>query len=106
VIFLVMVGVDLLCVVRDPLSLEIKSNRIVIRYPGWKRDISFSDIASVTLKNNATANGNVWAGVVISINDRKPLTLYRFRDGSLTLLQALQSALGLASSPERTTEAL
>lgn len=102
-IFLAMAGVSLAGVARDPLSLAIKSDRFVVRYPGWKRDILFRDIASVTLKNVA-ANGDVWAGVVISVKDRKSLTLYRFRDGSLALLHALQSALGPASSPEKTTQ--
>jgi len=88
-------------IMRDPSSLSIGTKRFVIHYPGWKREIPFSEIVSVALGDENTANGNVWAVVVISLKHRKPIKLYRFREGSLALLQALQDALG-AASPEAT----
>jgi hypothetical protein len=89
--FFGMAALTLVPVVRDPLSLTIKSDRVVINYPGWKREISFSEIDSATL-SNISGKGNVWARVVISLKHQK------FRDGSLALLQALQDALGQTPS--------
>jgi hypothetical protein len=96
-------GLILGFVARDPMSVTIESDRVVIRYPGWKRDITFSDISSVALKD-VSDRGNVWAVVVISLKHQKPIELYRFRDGSLALLQALQSALGPAPPPGEITQ--
>ncbi len=79
-------------VTRDPLSLAITPNRVVIHYPGWERSISFSEISSVTLSDDSS-RGNVWFAVVITLRRGKAIKLYRFREGYLALLEALQNAL-------------
>ncbi len=94
-ILLVLALLNSAAVVGDPSSLSIGTNRFIIHYPGWKREIPFSEIASVTLSEE-NSRGNVWATVVITLKQRKPIKLYRFREGSLALLQGLQGALSSA----------
>jgi hypothetical protein len=76
----------------DPLSVEIARDRVVVRYLGWRREVAFADIASVTLADKSY-QGNVWAAVVIARRNRRPIKLYRFREGSLALMEALRGAL-------------
>jgi hypothetical protein len=92
-LFLILIGLCLMVVVRDPLSLTIASDRIVIRYPGWKREIAFRNITSVTPDDTASAYGNPGYLVVIAVKGQKPLKLYRFREGSLAVCEALRGAL-------------
>lgn len=98
---LILLVVALLClapILGDPLSLSIETSGFVIHYPGWKRKIPFGEITSVTLNEENSNQGNVWAVVVIALKHRKPIKLYRFREGSLALRQALQDALSSAST--------
>ncbi len=90
---LILIGLCLSVVVRDPLSLTIASDRIVIQYPGWKREIAFGNITSVTTDDTSSAFGNPGYLVVIAVKGQKPLKLYRFREGSLAVFEALQGAL-------------
>jgi hypothetical protein len=85
--------ISLFCITQDPLDVTIDSEQVVIRYPGWKRTISFSDITSATLTDETTAKGNTCTVVVIDVKNRKPVKLYRIREGSVALTQALQNAL-------------
>jgi hypothetical protein len=95
-VFLAFGLLGLVVIVRDPLRLSIGTDGFVISYPGWRRDIPFNEIASVAL-DEESSRGNVWAVVVVTLKHDKPVKLYRFREGSLALLQALQSAVGSAS---------
>jgi len=81
---------------QDPLALTIRADRVVINFTGWKRDIPFSDISVVT-SGDEFDRGNVWAVVTIVLTHGKPIKLYRFREGSLAMADALKAAIGQTS---------
>ena len=49
----------------------------------------------------ADAKGNVWAAVIINRQNRKPVKLFRFREGSVALRDALQSAWKAAGGSDQ-----
>ena len=64
----------------------------MITYPGWKQNIDFRTISGISLTDIAVGKGNVWAAVIINRQNDKPIKLFRFREGSIALRDALQSA--------------
>lgn len=83
----------LLAVLQDPLGLEITGDGIMIRYPAWQRTIPFGSITGISLEDVKDArNGNVWAAVVIQRKRGRRIRLFRFREGSIAVNEALQSA--------------
>jgi hypothetical protein len=86
------VGLLLVAVTRDPSQLEIMHDSIVIKYPVWQRTIAFSDIKSITL-TDVSVRANVWAAVIIETKRSQSIRLFRFREGSLALNEALQATL-------------
>lgn len=87
-------------ITQDPLFLVITSDAAVIKYPGWERTIHFGSISGIELVD-VYNRGNVWAAVVIKRKNKKPLKLYRFREGSLALHDALQTAWSLACGQDK-----
>jgi hypothetical protein len=81
----------LLVVMFDPNRVVVGPSSIVIFYPCWKREVRFDDVKSVDL-TDIRSRGNVWAAVVIGRRRGKPIRLFRFREGSLALHQAVTSA--------------
>ncbi|MDE3163402.1 MAG: hypothetical protein KGL64_09095 [Acidobacteriota bacterium] len=81
----------LLLILLDPVGITIQPNGILIGYPLWKRSISFDSITEIRLQD-VSSRGNVWAAVVIERKQRRPIRLFRFREGSIALKDALQSA--------------
>ncbi len=79
----------------DPISVVIETNAVVVKYLGWERIFSFSTISGIGLKD-VYSRGNVWASVVIARKQGRPIKLYRFREGSVALNDALQTAWRLA----------
>jgi hypothetical protein len=88
-------GLELLtlwALTQDPTSLAISEYGFVVSYPGWKRRIDFQSVTGISLRDNIDDKGNVWAVVTVELQKRRPLKLYRFREGSFALNDALQSA--------------
>lgn len=84
-------------IARDPMLVMITPNGVVIKYPGWKQTIPFSAVSRIVLsdvRGNARQRdlGNTWAAVTIERNRGKPIRLFRFREGSIALQEALRSA--------------
>lgn len=81
-------------ILRDPTTIEITSEGLEIKYPVWKKTIPFSSITAVTLKDvdDPRGDGNVWAAVIIARKHARSIKLYRFREGSIALHEALESA--------------
>jgi hypothetical protein len=77
---------------QDPTTLQITKDAVVITYPGWKQNIDFRTISGISLTDIADGKGNVWAAVIINRQNDKPIKLFRFREGSIALRDALQSA--------------
>jgi hypothetical protein len=90
----------LVAITQDPLCLVITSEAAVIKYPGWGQTIPLCSISGIELID-VNNSGNVWAAVVIKRKDKKPIKLYRFREGSLALHDALQAAWSLAGGQDR-----
>jgi hypothetical protein len=94
--FYLFVGLGACCfllVVLDPLTLEVTQENVVIRYPAWTRTIPFSSIAGIKLDDvRDPRNGNVWAAVVIERRKGRRIRLFRLREGSIALNDALQRA--------------
>jgi hypothetical protein len=78
-------------IVLDPVSLTVGTEGIVIRYPLWRRSIPFDSITGIALQD-FNSRGNVWTAVVIERGRKSRIKLFRFREGSVALHDALQSA--------------
>ena len=74
----------------DPSSVRVGNEGVVIRYPLWKRTVPFEAITKIALKDESS-RGNVWAAVVIETRQKRRISLFRFREGSIALNEALQS---------------
>lgn len=96
-IFVAVAGMLLLSIMQDPLRVGVESDAIVITYPGWKREIPFSQVTDISLTDE-NLRGNVFAAVAIRRFQGKPIKLYRFREGSLALYEALHAAWRTACS--------
>ena len=93
--FTLAVGVyGILLIVFDPVSLKIDADGIVIKYPLWKRSISFDSVTGIALQyvSGRGSVGNVWAAVVIERRQKRNIKLFRFHPGSIALKDALESA--------------
>lgn len=75
----------------DPTSVVIMKEGIAIKYPGWQRNIPFSAITRIAV-TDVYSRGNVWAAVVVERRQGRPIKLFRFREGSIALDDALRSA--------------
>lgn len=84
----------LIGILRDPTTIEITSEGFEIKYPAWKQTIPFGTISAISLKdvNDRRGDGNVWAAVIIERKHARSIKLYRFREGSIALHEALESA--------------
>jgi hypothetical protein len=76
---------------------------VVIAYPGWRRTIDLHSITGISLKDIPDSKGNVWAAVIINRQNGKPIKLFRFREGSIALRDALQSAWHAAGGSANAT---
>ena len=81
----------LLAIAFDPVSLRIDTPGFVIKYPLWNNPISFDSISGIFLKD-VNRRGNMWATVVIERRHKRSIRLYRFREGSIAMKSALESA--------------
>lgn len=100
VMFLVFATIVLLLITQDPLRVAVEPQGIAIAYPGWKREIPFSQVTDISLVNESF-RGNVFAAVVIRRSQSKPIKLYRFREGSLALYEILNAARGTRECSDR-----
>ena len=80
-----------LAIAADPVSLTIGAEGLTIKYLLWSRSIPFASISGIALQD-ISSRGNVWAAVVIERKKKRKIRLYRFREGSLALKDALESA--------------
>lgn len=78
-------------IVMDPLAVSIVSEAVVIKYPGWKRSISFDSIRKIAIQD-VYSRGNTWLAVVIERTKHRPIRLFRFNEGSIALHEALEKA--------------
>ena len=81
----------LILVVMDPIRALITDRALVIEYPGWRRAIPWSSITKVAI-DDVNDRGNTWAAVIVARKRGRPIQFFRFREGSLPLRNALQSA--------------
>jgi hypothetical protein len=84
-------GLLLVAFARDPTRVAITREAVVVKYLGWKRTIPFDTVSGIVLAD-AQDRGNVWAAVIIERRQGGPLKLFRFREGSIALRDALDSA--------------
>jgi hypothetical protein len=91
VVFTAFAALSLWVVARDPVRVKIMREAVVIEYLGWKQTILFDAISRVSL-TDVPMRGNVWVAVLIERRQGKPIRLFRFREGSVALHDALQSA--------------
>jgi hypothetical protein len=94
-------GLFVAALAQDPTTLQITKGALVITYPGWKQNIDLRTITGISLTDIADAKGNVWAAVIINRQNRKPVKLFRFREGSVALRDALQSAWKAAGGSDQ-----
>jgi YD repeat-containing protein len=78
-------------VLREPTTVVIGHDGLAIRHWGFQRDILFNSISAIDL-SNVRYRGNVWAGVRITLRSGARIRLSRFREGSVTLYEALRAA--------------
>jgi len=90
-LFIAFAGFPLWAIAQDPLRVKFTREAVVVEYPGWKQTIPFNSIHRIAL-NDVAMRGNVWAAVVIERREGKPIRLFRFREGSVALHDALLSA--------------
>lgn len=91
-ILLLLISVpSLIAAMCDPLRIAITPEGFVMEYPLWKRSFLFDTIRGIVLKDVAY-RGNTFAAVVIERRKGRPVRLFRFREGSLALHDALLSA--------------
>jgi hypothetical protein len=91
---LLFLGLATPCVARvifDPSRLTITPTAVEITSPARTRTIEFAEISSVDLVN-IPGRGNVWAAVILNLRSGEPVRLFRFREGSLALHEALRAA--------------
>ena len=84
----------------DPVQVVIGRDAVVVKCIGWERTIDFRGISGVMFKN-VNSRGNIWERVVITRQNGKPITLRRFREGSVALHDALQTAWSLACGQDK-----
>lgn len=90
--FLAAMGLfPLLAIPFDPSGINVEDKGLAIIYPLWSRYIAFDSISKISLQDMPT-RGNVWVAVVIALRSGKNIRLYRFREGSIAVNGALQSA--------------
>jgi hypothetical protein len=75
----------------DPTRVLIEPTGIVIRSLAWRRTIPYASIQQITL-SDTNDRGNVWAVVTILRKKGRPIKLFRFREGSIVLHDALELA--------------
>jgi hypothetical protein len=85
---------------QDPTRIVIAADAIVIEYLGWRRTIPFNVIAGIDLADIRN-RGNVWATVIIKRQRGRPIKVWRVREGSVSLHEALQSAWRAAIGSEK-----
>jgi hypothetical protein len=90
-LFIGVAGLFLVALARDPTRVVITRETVVVKYLGWKRTIPFDTISGIVLAD-VQDRGNVWAAVIIERRQGGPLKLFRFREGSIALREALDSA--------------
>jgi hypothetical protein len=98
--FIGLAGLIVASLTQDPTRAVITRDAVVIKYPGWKRTIPFDVISGIVLAD-VCDRGNVWAAVIIERWQGRPLKLFRFREGSLALHDALYSAWRSAGGGEK-----
>lgn len=101
-LFVGFAGLLLVALMRDPTRVVITKKGVLIEYPGWKRTIPFDAISGIVLTDQQD-RGNVWAAVVIERRQEAPLKLFRFREGSIALREALDSAWRSAGKDDQPT---
>lgn len=90
-LFVGVAGLFLVALTRDPTRVVITREAVVVKYLGWKRTIPFDTISGIVLAD-VQDRGNVWAAVIIERRQGGSLKLFRFREGSIALREALDSA--------------
>jgi hypothetical protein len=81
----------LLAIRRDPSTVVITVEAVVIKYPGWGQTIPFNSIREIAL-HDVHLRGNTWAAVTMEKLEGRAIKLFRFREGSVALHHALHSA--------------
>jgi hypothetical protein len=82
---------SIISIVMDPLRVSIASDAVIVEYPGWSRTVLFDSIGKITIQD-VQNRGNTWAAVVIERKKHRSIKLFRFREGSVALHEALQKA--------------
>ncbi len=89
-LFVAFAVVLMIGIVSDPTRVVLSDDALLIEYPGWHRAIAWKTITGIAL-GDMNQRGNVWAAVVIERQQRKPIRLFRFSEGSVALHDALVS---------------
>lgn len=84
VVFLALIAVDLSTLTITPTAVEIASL-------ARTRRIAFGDISSIEFVD-IPYRGNIRAAVVLTVRSGRPVRLFRFREGSPALHEALRTA--------------
>lgn len=87
---ILLAGLPVVAIARDPILVVITQDGVVIKYPGWERTVPFKDISGVVLAN--VRGGYSWAAVIVERDMEKPIRLSRLRGGSIAVHETLRSA--------------
>jgi hypothetical protein len=96
---IVLGAIAIFMILREPVSLSIGHEGIAINYLGFQELIPFKSITGITF-SDVKYRWNVWAGVVITTARRRRIRLSRFREGSVALHDALQTAWKQAAASQ------
>jgi YD repeat-containing protein len=91
VVFVVFGAVALYFFLSDPVSMVVGRDALTIHYPIHQGMIPFSTITGIAL-SDVRKRENVQAGVVIQRRAGRAVKLFRIREGSVALYEALQAA--------------
>lgn len=89
-----LIGVGIYCfvlLIREPATVKISTEAVIVTYFGWRRTIPLDDIVNVSL-SDSYYKGNIRPTVTIWQRGGKSLDLISFREGSVALQDALSSA--------------
>lgn len=87
----VLAAIAIFMILREPVTVSAGQDGIVIKYICFQGLIPFNSITGIAF-SDVRYRWNVWAGVVITTARKERIRLSRFREGSVALYEALQTA--------------
>ena len=74
-------------------GLKLLENGIIIRYPIWKRKITFNEIKNISLEMSNEGKGKTSPCVFLLLKNNKKIGLNAVREGAIALYTAMNSCI-------------